>query len=62
MGIRHLDASTGLLSHLADSRHHVALPIPHNFYFQATREPSIIMGVYERCGQRQRNDASLVVD
>ena len=29
----------------------VTLPIPHDFYFQATWEPSIIRGVHEHCKQ-----------
>ena len=62
MGIRHQNATTGLFSHFAESRHLVTLPIPHDFYFQATWESSIIMGVHEHCKQREWNDASLVVD
>ncbi|KIJ97309.1 hypothetical protein K443DRAFT_255772 [Laccaria amethystina LaAM-08-1] len=56
MGIRHRNASTDLFSHLTESCHQMALPIPHNFYFQATRGPCIIMGVHEHCKQREWND------
>ena len=61
MGIRHQNASTGLFSHLAES-HLVTLPIPYDFYFQATWEPSIIRCVHEHCKQREWNDASLVAN